>query len=107
MPAALCSLCGRLDQVAIRAQALPVPVVVLPALPERNDVVQLEGATCPRRDVHKPTAVRTVRPIPEPYPEPGFLPCSATGPGRRPDPPHLLQRGNPHHLHPNWGSRYA
>lgn len=105
MPTALSSFSGCLDLVAKRAQALPVPIVVFPALPKRNDVVQLEGATCPRRDVHKPATVGTVRPIPEPYPEPGFLPRSATGPYSGANPLHLLHRPPSHHLHPHWGSR--
>lgn len=107
MPTALNGFSGCLDLVAKRAQALPVPVVVLSALPKRNDVVQLEGARCPRRDVHKPATVGTVRPIPEPYPEPGFLPRSAAGPGRRTDPLRLRQRDNPHHLHPNRCCSYS
>ena len=107
MPTALCGFSGCLNLVAKRAQALPVPVVVLPTLPKRNDVVQLEGATCPWRYVHKPATVGTVRSIPEPYAEPCLLPYSATGPSSGANPRHLLQRASPHHLYSNRSSGYA
>lgn len=86
--------------VVADAKALPVVVGVLAALPQRNDVIQLEGSGCAWRDVDQFAAAGAVRTNSQPDPQPGLLPGSPSGSASGTQARRLQQLSRVGHLNP-------
>jgi len=94
------SLARRLGGMARRAQALAVVVGVLPASPKRDRVVKLERPGRARRYVDQLAAAGAVWAIPQPDPQAGLLPASATVTACCPDARRLANLPCRCHLNP-------